>query len=354
MVIPYAIGGQVQAHQQKVKPSRKAAATAAKRGTLPHLQAWFYRNAVHEELAPHEYYEQFQMSPDKPESGTENVDWWKDNRPGQQWYVRAHPRGKQVWRYYQLHPYNGASFYLMILLKNKATLPRIEAPLSPLEGFRAALNGYETTYEQFCRAKLPKMLKDEAPHLYLKDQIAGKVSPARLRWSFVLLLLHCGWTSEHFETYAEELGKDFSLEAGRDGRLCALADIQRRLRKEGRAMSEFGFEGFSESKEAQLLGKCEEDAAVFANCPTPDLLRPSDQWPLYDQICKSVEGSHSKKEPQSRVFTVAAKAGSGKTFTLNCILRTAHQRGWKILGTRYRLRLSFPYVCATSGGDALL
>lgn len=125
----------------------------------------------------------------------------------------------------------------MMLVKHGVVKPLLSATDTVRDGYVQCLADYPT-YEAAARDLLPQELGDEAPRLYFREQIAGKVSPARLRWSFVVLILHCGWTSIHFEEFVSELSCDFRLKGldENSARLSALADLQRRLRREGKTL----------------------------------------------------------------------------------------------------------------------
>lgn len=93
VTIPYALGGQVEAHRKKITQTKNAK-KAVERGTLSHIASWFYRPAVFEDMTPHEYHETCGMSP-QPFPGknlVEGVDFWRDSRPTGGWYIRKHPK----------------------------------------------------------------------------------------------------------------------------------------------------------------------------------------------------------------------------------------------------------------------
>ena len=141
----------------------------------------------------------------------------------------------------------------------------------------------------------------------------------------------------HFERFFSALSLDFTTKTPDDeahARQQTIADLQRRLRREGRTLSDFGFtETISDRLERALLGD-EAAAETFRNCPTPDQLRPDDQAPTFDKIMAAVKASAERKPTQagrSRLIRLTARAGAGKSFLINTILRAAYLRGYDVI-----------------------
>lgn len=175
LTIPYTVGGQVEAHRKKITKTKNAR-KAEERGTLSQIGAWFYRPEQLDALSFSEFHEQYGSSPEpfkKKNLGTLGTDYFLDNRPKGSWYVRKHPLGPQLFRFYDLHPYHGAAFYLMLLLKHHVVDVRLDPSESVEDGYRRCLHSKRTgvtytTYEEFVRAELPATLGDEGPVLYFQ------------------------------------------------------------------------------------------------------------------------------------------------------------------------------------------
>lgn len=343
VTIPFVVGGQLEAHRKKIAKTKNMT-KSIERGTLDPVQAWFYRPQHLKNLTPQEYFESYGLSSEpfaKIEKLKEGKDYWRDQRPGKPWYVRKHPRGKQIWRFFNLHPYHGASFYLMLLLKHGLAKPILNNSQKPLDGFRACLemnSATYDTYEEAVRTEIPHLLGDEGPLLYFRELIANQESPSRLRWSFVLLIEHCSWGHSQFEEFKDALSQDFVLRGWKPekAREAALADLQRRLRKIGKSLKDFGFAiQIDQQQEARLLGE-DSRSELFVDCAEPEELRPEDQKPMHDTLLEAFERNR-KAVPGDHLYNISAKAGAGKTFTINALLKSAWCAGLNVI------------ACASSG-----
>ena len=102
---------------------------------------------------------------------------------------------------------------------------------------------------------------------------------------------------------------------------------------------DFGFaDEISETQERRLLGE-DEDQVTFAKCPQVGDLRQEDQLPIFRRLCQALERTTKSQSTATaeRLFTVSARAGAGKSFLLNALLREAYVRGWGLV------------ACASSG-----
>jgi hypothetical protein len=285
----------------------------------------------------------------------EGVHYLLDNRPcgatkGKEWVAQSNDlsrfpwrkQSRKLYRFWHVNPGLGPLFYLVLLLKNGIIKTRIERPATVEEGYRKTLEyGGEVypTWEKLAREQIPHvLLGEDLGDLYWKDLLEMEQSPAKLRWAFVLLVVNLQWDCSRFEEHwLEMVDPDWQAEKEAEKRRRVLADIRRRLRANGRTLADMGFPA-SEMSDEQEHGLCDgdRDSLALERAPRREQLRTEDQQPLHDDALGLLQDVAANL-PGDRVTLWAARAGSGKTFLSNALIRSAKEAGLRLI------------VCATTG-----
>jgi hypothetical protein len=285
----------------------------------------------------------------------EGVHYLRDNRPsgttkGKEWVAQSNDvkkfpwrkQSRELYRFWHVNPGLGALFYLVLLLKNGIIKTRIEAPTTVEEGFKQTLEYAGETYqtwEKLARDQIPHvLLGEDLGDLYWKDLLAMQQSPPKLRWAFVLLVINLQWDCGRFEDHWRDMVDPHSQDEGEvEQRRRVLADVRRRLRANGRTLTDMGFPA-NEMSDEQERGLCtgDRDSLALERAPRREQLRAEDQRPLHDDALGMLHdvAEHVRED---RVTLWAARAGSGKTFLSNALIRSAKEAGLRLI------------VCATTG-----
>ena len=311
------------------------------RGTLSQLESWFYRPVELRDVGYHECHEKYSYAPARPEKGPKDGHLYFDQRP-KPWSVREHPNGRQIYRFFQLQPRQGAVFYFGILLKHKLVNPICGPSDPPLNGYEQCLtvNGKKYgTYQEACEKEVPDLIGADCGKLYF-DNIIPISTPRKLRAAFVMLVQHMGWNAVKFDTYREELSRDFKEQKRKNPEDCALADIRRKLEDAGVEVA------WLSGVDCSILDSKDDDEeeeqadAARQEFPMCKLRRgiagrpnTKDQYELCQEALDLLQEQSENKaaECKSRIIQWSAGAGAGKTYLVNSLIGEAWARGHKII-----------------------
>ena len=265
-------------------------------------------------------------------------------------------KGTVIGRMYTVNPSAGESFYLrMLLTKIPANEMADEIMAIPDRFSLEALKYYNgtkyDTYKDACVAR--RLLADDREWANtLEDAISFRMPHSiRALFAYIVAFNEPKNSSALFEQFVEPMGDDFRRRFERssvafteaDVRSCVLLDIEERVKFVGMDLERLNItmtddarrrasatlrnaSHAAEPKEIRdELIPPDEHEALAANGTARKVTLRSSQRILADQVLESIENN------SGGLFFADAMGGTGKTHTINTILRLARSRGHIVL-----------------------
>ena len=265
-------------------------------------------------------------------------------------------KGTVIGRMYTVNPSAGESFYLRMLLTKIPANEMADETMADSDCFSLeALKYYNgtkyDTYKDACVAR--RLLSDDREWANtLEDAIAFRMPHSiRALFAYIVAFNEPKSASALFEQFVEPMGDDFRHRFQRSGvafcdedvRSCVLLDVEERVKFVGMDLERLNIRmtddarrrassalrnasHAAEPKEIrdELIPPDERDALAANGNARKVTLRTS-QRTLADQVLESIETN------SGRLFFADAMGGTGKTHTINTILRVARSRGHIVL-----------------------
>ena len=291
--------------------------------------------------------------PDFPERYTFKKKQWMKRQKGC-------GNGSVIGRVYVVHPGAGDNFYLRLLLHavsanqlglEGVTLPSAVGDAFTEQAFKYVNGEKKETYKAACTAR--GLLQDDGEwRSALQDACCFKMPCAiRALYAYILGFNEPQAPAALFDEFWEPMGDDFQHQfrtrsvahSQETIRVCVLLNIEERLLSFGKHLSDFGLaitdtertlaqyalRAVSESSEPkeirdELIPHDERDDMAAEAEARLATLKPS-QRTVYDAVLAAVAHTDGK-----RIF-IDAPGGTGKTYTLNTIMKALRAKGHIVL-----------------------
>jgi hypothetical protein len=250
---------------------------------------------------------------------------------------------------------HGEGFYALLCFKYGVVRSKFRKPTTFAEAWSKARGGH-ATWRELAEAELPDLLQDDCAGVYFMQQVVEKVSPQKLRWCFSILCMHLGWGWAEFVKHAAHLRRDHMVRRfaaaekvhgahdpavmrilTEDATRAAVMDMQKIFVGNGKDL------GAVHDRFAALLrdskGVWDRSTADTElkrlKLPTRKDLNP-EQRALFDQAAADLRGEVQPEgggvsffleaatpgaRDETHLFAWLAKAGSGKSYLCNALLR---------------------------------
>ena len=271
-----------------------------------HLTAWFKLNRENPDANQYLYQE-------IPHHFT-----FDQNR--KEWKVRRRNSNKIISRMYASHPKENERFFLRMLL--------LHVPGATSFQHLQTYNGeVYPTFREACIAR--GFLESDEEWERTLQEVSAIGSPKQLRQTFSFLLTHAEVNnpSELWRNHRHGMIEDFLRTMSEaNAEISALTFIAGIIRQSGKKLTDFNLPDIDQVPEEPELNILEMAQEV-------DEIRPTlnqDQSNVAENVISSVTNVHNGDIQNNRVFFLDAPGGTGKTYTINYIIKVLQSRGMKV------------------------